>query len=822
MSDENISGQIYLSRDQIRTQMADYMKSYLELENVDLTKSSFLSFLVNVVSTLTSNLLFYETGMYREFFLTQAKMPDSVLNLAAFLGYNSKEASYSTVDVLMTFPFKFTDPTVTFQIPENFKFLAKDIQFLTYTTTTVVVTDNSTVVATAVYQNKSYNLPVNIDSTSSEFSILIPARQYNITNQEFQISGDLEAYQFPELQISVSGQLSSMTIEVIPPGSSSPTTYTEYESLYLMGPSDYGYTSRKTQTGRKIYFGNGLIGIQPDPSSTVLITTYETLGVDGNVISGSVISGDRIYTTSMSGQVKIVDYTCINADPASGGEDEESTDEIRSNSIANLVSMKRLVTQTDFENVNVVIPDSPFGQNSLPVLKRSDVKCNEIQLYTTLVYNDEIALTRNAVYDTSTLEDFLPKLSVININGTDFYTIFDMFMDYTNNSAFYNYVITSVTIVPSLNTSYNSIYNLIDITNLIVEDISGTAVFELEYTGTDSSAICVMEILENGSLYNMTNDTVNKRFYLSVNPYTLLPEDNLSLYFTISSPDYGSIAKYSAKVVFRQSLDKIMMSNLVNDSTSVTVYDIPVIQKTYYDAIVDKQNFELQCLQSFMMSSDFENYRMLTDFINLKFTNTTGVMQNMKKNRVNRLPVLDIINTPPITPALNDRYIIGANPTGVFSNYKNYYAQCTNAITPTWHFSLALTDDIVLVTNLANKYIFTGSEWIIPEFSIPLQISIEVFKSDTYFSSEVELINAVKEALITQFSSRFGINAFLYRSEIISCIQGVTGVQHCNLLTPKCNIFFNFEMSDLTREELLSYGPEYVFFTEDSISIVII
>ena len=71
MADTPISSQIYLSRDQIRSQITDYIKTYLELENVDLTKTSFLSFIVNLLSTLTSNLMFYQSSVYREFFLTR-------------------------------------------------------------------------------------------------------------------------------------------------------------------------------------------------------------------------------------------------------------------------------------------------------------------------------------------------------------------------------------------------------------------------------------------------------------------------------------------------------------------------------------------------------------------------------------------------------------------------------------------------------------------------------------------------------------------------------------------------------------------------------
>ena len=143
MANTTMSDQIYLSRDQIRNQIVEFAKYYLELENIVLTKSSFLSFVISTLSTLTSNLLFYETSVYREFFLTTAQLPESVLNLSAFLGYNTKEAEYSTVNVLMTVPFGFEDSHATFTIPDSFKFYAGEVNFQTYYRADVDVYNNT-------------------------------------------------------------------------------------------------------------------------------------------------------------------------------------------------------------------------------------------------------------------------------------------------------------------------------------------------------------------------------------------------------------------------------------------------------------------------------------------------------------------------------------------------------------------------------------------------------------------------------------------------------------------------------------------------------
>ena len=60
---DKLSSQIYQSRDSTREQISDRAKTYLELQNVDLTKSSFLSFMIDTMSTLSSNLLFYQLSV---------------------------------------------------------------------------------------------------------------------------------------------------------------------------------------------------------------------------------------------------------------------------------------------------------------------------------------------------------------------------------------------------------------------------------------------------------------------------------------------------------------------------------------------------------------------------------------------------------------------------------------------------------------------------------------------------------------------------------------------------------------------------------------
>ena len=161
-----VSETIYASRDAIRAQVVDFLQQYMELNEVDLTQSSFLSYIIDILTVLTSNLMFYQSNIYREFFLTQAQLPESIYNLSSFIGYSPKEAKYATCNLLMKVWLPFTDPNTTFNIPTGFKFKTSDgTVFITYYTVTVKVTNNTSVNISAVQNGKVFEIPVKINTT---------------------------------------------------------------------------------------------------------------------------------------------------------------------------------------------------------------------------------------------------------------------------------------------------------------------------------------------------------------------------------------------------------------------------------------------------------------------------------------------------------------------------------------------------------------------------------------------------------------------------------------------------------------------------------
>jgi len=129
----------------------------------------------------------------------------------------------------------------------------------------------------------------------------------------------------------------------------------------------------------------------------------------------------------------------------------------------------------------------------------------------------------------------------------------------------------------------------------------------------------------------------------------------------------------------------------------------------------------------------------------------------------------------------------------------------------------------VYITNIGENYIHSESGWIpLPIYNVPVEVEIEVFRDNTFTGNLSSLQDTVRTTIIEAFEDRFGTAAEIYRSEIIDTVQEIAGISHCRLRKPITSIFFNFDLKDLTEDELLRYGPEYVYFTKDTISVRVV
>jgi len=956
MANQLPSEQIFLSKDKIRSDLIEkHLKTYMELENVDLVESSFLSFLVDVLSTLSSNLLFYQSSVYREFFLTTAQLPNSVFNLSKFLGYNPKEATPAETSLLVSVPLTFEDDNVYFKIPrydislgQTFKFLAGDIQFIsTHDVEVFIENQLANPVAKLRYTDelgKTLSSTGQVDLNKRILYFAVPVKQIEYKQFEFQVDSALRAFQFYDIFVSIQGDhVATIEVQVKEPGSNSYITWQEYDSLYLMDSDTRGYIVQRKENGRQIYFGNDVIGKQPPAGSTILVTVGLTKGKAGNVIKGTINRGDTLYHTEItingitynssipSDRVKIVSYSVTNPNAAQFGDDEESLEDIRKNALNNLTASQRLVSYNDFLNLSSVLPnlDTNLLKNTTPILKKSDARINEIQLFNVLKYNNEIIPIRNLFTTKPAGVETIQRFEIISDGEKDYYSMFDIewqeeeyVAGVSSHMANYVYYVDSYTATPNVENSYNPTnYSVYPVNFNIVTDRTtkeATVIFEYFSSekdtdhelnpfidGTDHLRIyCDMTIVNNGQTlrmervkdsytvdigqqndsiitilenissttpssgyieltngaetvyfkYKSKNDTLKQftlengvtldkdyagytlniitndyKFILSGLAKERFEEGPVTLSFSLYHPALDtsrSLLTATVGFTFKKQLSTVMKSNM-KIGTGATIYDIPCIEKVYYDNLVaqgEKELFESIVMQTFVNSLNLDNYRMLTDFTNIKFTNTTGKIKNMAFNEVTKtIESRSLTSVPNPTTNTGKAYIVNGRESGDWNPgtpntfYTDYIAISDGS---TWLFIEPKLDMVVYINDESIKLTYSEAGWLTTNnYEIPLRIVCDVYPKSTYTGDPLKLVDEIKETLISAFEDRFGGDITIHRSEIIDVIHNVEDVSHVQLIEPRTSIFFNYDLRSLTQDELLKYGPEYVYFNKDSIFI---
>lgn len=940
------SVEIYSSREKIRNQLTEYVKKYLGLENVDLYKTSFVSYIIDMLSILSTNQLFYSSTVYKEQFFLQAQLIESVYNLAQWIGYNPKGATPAQVQALFTIPLGFQDQEISITIPEGFTIKAGEIVFQINSNFSLnanisdVLTEikdmNQKGITVEILQNRivtvkdsnGFSYPVQLSVTgenTSEAQFLLPFTQITTSFSVTQIPDDLRFYQFFSYKFTdISGQISNQDVYVVPPdvvlppGISitdidsieafnkylTPEQQAEYKwtlseaGIYTLTSTDKQYVFTSYDNQADIIFGNGVLGKQPTPGSVVFVIFYLTNGESGNVIPGSITTGDPILYTNSQGNVSRISYTVINTSSATGGKDSQSIEEIKNSALVNLTSQKRLVSNQDYDNISSIVQNVPL-LDSIPILKRSDLKVNEVTIFSELIQDDssgisQIIPTRNVIMvpdSTSVIypEFYIPRGTIpqnpLDLTISEFQTIFSMNVNLLTNSVGYEYLLKS-TSISSILQSTDEVYNskvYISIPNVSFSatvnpsdpdpvTISVNAVVNHITTAGIQQFRCKIKTLYNGEINLMSTDLdpndplIVKGFsynYLNILsfplgttsfefeiqgyiPYDLVTEtDKIALGWgpgeAITKPSaWLTISVYACSLVIRQDLSEFMISSVdsYTDEESVIKYrihDVPVILNEYVNLpTFDSNNFELNVLQKLINNMQISQYRMINDFINIKFPDTTGLLTNMKYNPVDAQTIISRrLTSVPVSPNLNDTYIINGSEGYDFlgNNWNNYisYIVIWNGVE--WLFTAPSVNQFIEINNIydpldedqGKRLIYSGSSWFEPVFNIPLNITLRITQDSTISSSTSAIVNSIKTEIVNQMASQFGLDKNIDRSQIIQIVRSVPGVKYVELLEPSVDIKFNYNiLTDLTEEEVLDYTPQISAITEDTITVKVV
>lgn len=505
---------IVSSREKIRSELMVHALDYFNFKETDFYKTSFVSYVINVLSILSANQIFYSSVIYKEFFFVEAQLQESVYNLARWIGYKPGKASPSVVDVMFTLPLGFPSAEVNFAIPNNFKVYSDDIPFLidsksyqsygalfkkdgnvSPTTTNVGIVNNK---AITVRDHNGFFRPVYLNADKTEASFTLRFRQEQKIVKQFLIPDSLEFYQFYSKPIAFDGMDFNIEVWIREPkydtignpimyevddtseynfgetaidGSSVWQKWTESEhGMYTLSTSKNEFVWTSVKGKGEIFFGNGIIGKQPKPGSLVVAILSITKGSDGRIIPGGINKADTINYLSKepdrynlnqySTKLRTISFSVINPSPSQGGINAPSLPEIKNNAIVNLRSKQRLVSEQDYDDINTIMgPEFPVAE-AKPILKRSDIKVNEIMTFLKLVYHDsnyipQIVPTRNIRYKLneptiwSGNEYTITRRRPIEIDGEQYETLFNITLNKETMVATYDYVAHNIFETPA-------------------------------------------------------------------------------------------------------------------------------------------------------------------------------------------------------------------------------------------------------------------------------------------------------------------------------------------------------------------------------------
>jgi hypothetical protein len=936
---------VFGSRDKIRLQMIDYAKLYLDIPDISFSKTSYLSYLINILSALSANLFFYNSSIYKEFFLTKAEQPESIYNWASILGYETKLANPAKSDITIQMGTNFNSSVQillngrTSYHNSDLNILNKPVEFKAqgYDNNIIFVPENNIEIDLTIDKGRLLNARIKEYRENTEYPFELPFQVSSDRENIFfkisviQLKDEIVDFTIPELrprefynyELNYKGNLAGLILKTKDPETE---IWNEWDwesnknSLYLSDPSKKQFSFRPTDENKlKLYFGNDVIGKQPESSNNVRAIISTTEGSNGNVIAGSIKGTSTIYAKNLNTQVvdsrHPVRINVLNYKSAFGGKDYPSLDEIRYNSIQQISSNKRLVTENDFKNIQNIVDGLPIT-NPFPILKRSDLKRNEIVLFTNLNYMNEIVPTRNCKIDIA-LDDSKSNQSnvfiqpryayiyngpndttgsvgeyvyeditgshntytlragkdIIIIDDEEFYPLFNMELNTSSKIINYYYMInetySSITLdgyysnpVVYPKNCYLKVYDELQYVVRNGENIQAP-IEKLEIKFSCNTNVisqiekpkCYIKLEEGDTLINnrLMESTLNTEdgeidFTYDLEVIKDIPEGENIFYFevwgkNITTGKYEKTALYYTTVTVRKNLDLFMYSLAkIKESGLWTIYDVPLLKKSYWDSLVeyDLDNGFVQDVYEKISGFDITSYKMMTDFINLKFSNTFGKLTNLQYNDTKE--TIRGINVDTLPVNLTESY--------TDSNGNIVYRRLPNpnwAITDTsrnnpwkydsepfiakydfnykdWRFRRLIPNDILKYykENKDEEYHIYNGFSVVPltDKEIPLQIKLEIWMDKNVSTTDQALITEIKNELINEMYQNFGYDQPIYISKIIEIVQNIEGVKYCKVLKPEHDIFFNYDIyRDFNEKQLLEYSPQMVMFTKSSIFI---
>lgn len=441
------------SRDTIRLQLINDLQSYSTLKNINPYQTSFASYVIDELSVLSQNLLFYDSMLYKERFLNTAQRYESINDLTRQIGYQIPKAVPSEMQVTFWLPAEqLAEGDIIDSLNKNYTISCGDLVFRpkydiqafnsgkygyspTMTTSGLVVVDNET---GKIY--KSSVVPGSQTMNQKFYTFTVPFIQTEEILYSFNVPEDLSNLQFYSEKVNLNNgkQLSGLKVFIIP------QTYSDYGTIaafqtakefydyyetnesiiqYMWTETENGLfdlTQQSTEYSLSSYydnfvlqFGNGVIGKQPENQALILCLCEVTNGYAGNITPAQVTTFDNIQVIRGSRHQSLSGISVNNVISSTGGVDYPTIPEIRQYALDYQLAKERLVSWDDYNNFSQIVQGTPF-EDVITMLKRSDLKSNDIAIYTTMSFSNPVT-GQNDIVPTRSVTFPILKTNELNI-----------------------------------------------------------------------------------------------------------------------------------------------------------------------------------------------------------------------------------------------------------------------------------------------------------------------------------------------------------------------------------------------------------------------
>ena len=297
-------------------------KSYLQAQDQfkDYNfEGSGLNVLLDLLAYNTYYNSFYLNMVAAEAFLPTAQKRNSVVNLAKSLNYTPRSVTSASISGTATLTVTGAPANVTIPAYTSFTGSVDGVTYNFLNTSSVIVTPSGGVYSSAMslkegrYINRRYT--VNLNDPDQRF--LIPNKNVDTST----------------LTVSVLNSSSDSTVR----------TFSKVTSLVEVASTTRVYYIEEVEDGQyEIKFGDGVFGVALNAGNIVVLEYLVSNGASANDIE------TLTYADAISGVTAI---NFVSNDPATGGADRESINQIKFNAPKAYEAQNRVVTADDYKTL---------------------------------------------------------------------------------------------------------------------------------------------------------------------------------------------------------------------------------------------------------------------------------------------------------------------------------------------------------------------------------------------------------------------------------------------------------------------------------------